>query len=1261
MNNFISPNSFETNNFLHKLFEVVSDSNANPEVVYPFLEANLNKLDDTLPQVLLNWATATLPQLDLIGREKIANTINALSNLMRLFPQGDRSRRLEIALAGYKIVLGVYTFVNNPEIWAATEHNRGQIYLYRVQGKRIDNLEEAIRCFQYALSVYTKENFSEQWARIKTDLGLAYRDRIQGIPSENLQEAIQYFKSTLQIYTYENHPIQWAVVQNHLGLTYLNYTSGNQTENLQQAIECFRSALQVYTLERFPQQSTKIQANLNQASHQMQELANASQQQPNTDTSALSISESEAGRLEIYQQFIQEREERQKAYEKLIKSLVDFSSDVEKAFDAVVDVFFNIIIVRPDLFDKGLANQMERVADNLAKTGNQNAAKFLGSFASILPAGIDAAWFQAREQIINWIEFLAELGIKDYSRVSSKMIKSLFFAAMRNQSLAANFQEYFAFVNEVLDTTKQSQGETRILYPLLENNLDKLDENFSEVLRSFATAILPTSPEVMADGVKPELAQELAEVIGTFSSLILSFDKGDRASNIEIAITGCEVAANVFTREANFLEQRGATLFILGCAYYERFRGNKEDNLSMAIRYFSAASEAYNPENFPQQWVSTKNNLGVVYRELSIYEPTSKNLLQAIDCLLQALDIHNRQANPSEWAKMKINLGIVYGMRNQEGDLAAAINCFLDSLNIYKRSTFPQEHAITQALLGLAYQADGQLYNAKVAYGSAIETVESLRDEIVKGSGTDADKQKLAEQWNQFYQRMVAVCIQQHDYTQAIEYVERSKARNLVELMATRNLLPKGDIPEYVLHELKQLRQKIATVQRRINIASPDDLTGGISFDGNNQGFVATPSSRITERTQLENLQQKLDELINSQIKPRDPSFSLSQRVETISWKQMRKLLPNDHTAIIEFYVTDETIYTFIITSESSDLLVPEPLGNVKELFDFCFNKYFNAYSQQRDQWRTNLPMYLRQLAGILHIDDIISQIPNTCNQLILIPHRFLHILPLHALPLKNGYSLLDRFTLGVRYAPSCQILQLTQNQERDRFNQLFAIQNPTSDLDYADMEVKIIKQCFQNSTTLVKQKATKTAFYQAAEGKDLRLANCFHFSGHATFDFDDPLKSSLILADTKLALGEVFAMDLSQCRLVILSGCETGVTDFKNVSDEYISLPSGFLYAGSPSVVSSLWKVDDKPTAFLMIKFYQNYLQHQLDVAKSLRDAQIWLRNITSQELKEWSRSLDLTATQKVELEEWFEIINPLDFPFASPYYWASFCAIGQ
>jgi CHAT domain-containing protein len=161
---------------------------------------------------------------------------------------------------------------------------------------------------------------------------------------------------------------------------------------------------------------------------------------------------------------------------------------------------------------------------------------------------------------------------------------------------------------------------------------------------------------------------------------------------------------------------------------------------------------------------------------------------------------------------------------------------------------------------------------------------------------------------------------------------------------------------------------------------------------------------------------------------------------------------------------------------------------------------------------------------------------------------------------------------------------------------------------------------------------------------------------------------------EERLTLAEIFGLTLNQCRLVTLSACETGMTGLNDISDEYISLPSGFLYAGSPSVVSSLWAVSDLSTAFLMIKFYENFRQSSQReagaVPVALNQAQKWLRNLTSEEFE---KLLDKYKPQIeqifAELEEDDQIIaeecllqarNRKLHPFANPYYWAAFTATG-
>jgi CHAT domain-containing protein len=144
------------------------------------------------------------------------------------------------------------------------------------------------------------------------------------------------------------------------------------------------------------------------------------------------------------------------------------------------------------------------------------------------------------------------------------------------------------------------------------------------------------------------------------------------------------------------------------------------------------------------------------------------------------------------------------------------------------------------------------------------------------------------------------------------------------------------------------------------------------------------------------------------------------------------------------------------------------------------------------------------------------------------------------------------------------------------------------------------------------------------------------------------------------LTLQDIFAtLNLPNCRLITLSACETGLTDTTKQSDDCIGLATGFLYAGSQGVLSSLWSVDDFATAYLMIKCYENLAT--ADMAVALNTAQIWLRDATQFKLLEWIGELKLDSESTQDIKGFLESYDADETPFESPFYWAAFCAIGK
>ena len=170
------------------------------------------------------------------------------------------------------------------------------------------------------------------------------------------------------------------------------------------------------------------------------------------------------------------------------------------------------------------------------------------------------------------------------------------------------------------------------------------------------------------------------------------------------------------------------------------------------------------------------------------------------------------------------------------------------------------------------------------------------------------------------------------------------------------------------------------------------------------------------------------------------------------------------------------------------------------------------------------------------------------------------------------------------------------------------------------------------------------------------------HFATHAQLNEDDPLSSAVLLAkggkeDGRLEVREIFGMDL-KANLVVLSGCDTGLGKL-STGDELVGLTRAFIYAGTPSVVASLWSVDDSSTAQPDERVSIRNLKTMSKV-EALRQAQLEL-------IRGEGRS-DLLARRGVggigKLGETPEpqspSQNPISISTSHPYFWAPFILVG-
>ena len=225
-----------------------------------------------------------------------------------------------------------------------------------------------------------------------------------------------------------------------------------------------------------------------------------------------------------------------------------------------------------------------------------------------------------------------------------------------------------------------------------------------------------------------------------------------------------------------------------------------------------------------------------------------------------------------------------------------------------------------------------------------------------------------------------------------------------------------------------------------------------------------------------------------------------------------------------------------------------------------------------------------------------------------IVPHSVLHYLPFQALIDKdNGTNFLIE-EYEIFYTPSASVLKFVYEKRKKVTGKILAFGNPDLgnkkyDLPYAEEEVEKIKEIYPDTDIYMKSKATKEKLKKLSGDY-----NIIHFASHGELNSENPLFSSIRLAkdkdeDGRLEVHEIFNLNLKNTSLVTLSACETGLGKLTQ-GDELIGMTRGFIYAGTPSIVASLWSVNDRSTSELMGMFYKNLKNHSK--AEALRMAQI-------------------------------------------------------
>ena len=459
--------------------------------------------------------------------------------------------------------------------------------------------------------------------------------------------------------------------------------------------------------------------------------------------------------------------------------------------------------------------------------------------------------------------------------------------------------------------------------------------------------------------------------------------------------------------------------------------------------------------------------------------------------------------------------------------------------------------------IGRSYAGQGQNGEALAAFRRAVDMVEDLRAQLQEAGL----RGEFLENKQAIYHGAVRSALALGRGAEAFSYAERARARAFLDLLGNQTTLSKG--------KTRALADEEARL--RAQLTEAEALMQGAGGEEEGAGDLAMA------RQQVENAQRAYRTFLERVRKENLEQASL-MTVDPVTLPEVQGLLP-EGTTLLEYLVTEtETILWLLDRQRVEVIRTPiarrDLVGQVR-----AFRQAIGGQAplaQIQDEARG---LYDRLLAAARpHLRG---------DRLLIIPHDVLHYLPFGALRTPEGHWLIEDYTVAT--LPSASVLKYLQGKGAEAGTRALAVGNPDLGpalaLRYAEREARLVGQRFAGATVLVRQEATE-AKAKALSG----AAGWLHFATHGELNEKDPLASALLLVpegreDGRLEVREIFGLDL-KARLVVLSACETGLGQLSR-GDELVGLQRAFLYAGTPAVVTTLWKVDDRASYRLMEHFY--------------------------------------------------------------------------
>lgn len=560
------------------------------------------------------------------------------------------------------------------------------------------------------------------------------------------------------------------------------------------------------------------------------------------------------------------------------------------------------------------------------------------------------------------------------------------------------------------------------------------------------------------------------------------------------------------------------------------------------------------------------------------------------------------------------------------GKIPDALAAFQKTLAIDSDTTGPSVQWRAHAGLARAYVQNSQPDKAGEHYARAINVIERVR----AGLGGDEAKAGFLQDKVEIYKEHIALLLDLYRQdvrstygAAAFHYNERARARAFFDRLAEAKIDPQQDAAPDLLKQKQDLHTRINTLTTQ--------LIKERSLELSRQNQVSIGELK----RQLDQADKELSDWLR-ELRRRNSRYAALRYPEPITLAETQRLL-DDKTILLSYSLAEPASFLFVVSRNDFQVRrLPSEALLSKRIHDLLAAITTNPAPEQYRLHATRLSQDLlpdnRMLAGK--------------KALIIVSDGALHRLPFEVLflpgtavsgDMRRWPYLIQNF--AVSYVPSASVMAELRNQTRAGAPKSFiAFGDPLYEqsikastlrvtnaedqlnlqrLPYSRTEIDGIARLFPKDNYDLFFGAEATEENVKSPGR-LSRYQIVHFSTHGYVNEARPRFSGLVLSqrvalpasrdsqseDGVLSAYEIFDLKLN-ADLVVLSACETGLG--KEIRGEgLMSLTRAFMYAGTPSIVVSLWNVNDETAADLMIRFYRHLKTPGASKSEALRMAQL-------------------------------------------------------